>query len=200
MAKLYEITGDLLALENMLNSLEDENGEPREPTAEEMETMREWFNVSEKQLQEKFDSYCKFIKNLKITADNIESERKSYADELARLSRRAKAAENKARSVQSLLSWCFDVAGIKKYKSDLFSAQFQNSQKKVELQSTADVWSLPREYLKAPELDTTAIKDAIKDGELVQKEGAENYGKVFFKDGTLLKGVVVTTPQIFVIR
>jgi len=45
MAKLYDIAEDLLSLNDLMESLVDENGEPREPTEEEMQEMRKWFEV-----------------------------------------------------------------------------------------------------------------------------------------------------------
>ena len=74
MAKLYDIAEDLLSLNDLMESLVDENGEPREPTDEEMEEMRKWFEVTQEELQNKFDSYCKFIKNLKLSSENADSE------------------------------------------------------------------------------------------------------------------------------
>ena len=46
MSSLYEITGDMLALNELMESLVDENGEPREPTDEELEQMKQWFTGS----------------------------------------------------------------------------------------------------------------------------------------------------------
>ena len=200
MAKLYEIADDLLALNDLVESLVDENGEPRDPTDEEKEEMRKWFDVSKEELDNKFDAYCKFIKNLKLSAENADSERKNMKDEIDRLSRRAKAKENQAFSVQSLLRWNFERLGLKTFKTDLFSANLQNGQKSVSLASTADIKDIPDEFLKPRELDTTAVKNAIKDGLLIQKPEPENYGKVFTKDGEVIKGLMVIQPQNFIIR
>lgn len=200
MAKLYEICEDLLTLNDLMESLVDDNGEPREPTESEMEEMRKWFEVSQEELQNKFDSYCKFIKNLKLSSENADSERKNLKSELDRLSKRAKARENQRRAVQDLLRWNFERLGIKTYKSDLFSANIQNGQKQVTLSSTAKTETIPEEFLKPRELDTVAVKDALKDGLLTQKEGAENYGKVFNRDGEQIKGLVVIQGTNFIIR
>jgi hypothetical protein len=48
MAKLYDIAEDLLSLNDLMESLVDENGEPREPTEEEMQEMRKWFELHRK--------------------------------------------------------------------------------------------------------------------------------------------------------
>ena len=200
MAKLYDIAEDLLSLNDLLESLVDENGEPREPTEEEMQEMRKWFEVTQEELQNKFDSYCKFIKNLKLSSENADSERKNMKDELDRLAKRAKARENQRNAVQGLLRWNLERLGIKTFKSDLFTANIQNGQKQVSLASTAKIETLPEEFLKPRELDTVAVKDALKDGLLIQKEGAENYGKVFTRDGEEIKGLMVIQGTNFIIR
>ncbi len=200
MAKLYDIAEDLLSLNDLMESLVDENGEPREPTDEEIEEMRKWFEVTQEELQNKFDSYCKFIKNLKLSSENADSERKNMKDELDRLAKRAKARENQRNAVQGLLRWNLERLGIKTFKSDLFTANIQNGQKQVSLASTAKIETLPEEFLKPRELDTVAVKDALKDGLLIQKEGAENYGKVFTRDGEEIKGLMVIQGTNFIIR
>ena len=200
MAKLYDIAEDLLSLNDLMESLVDENGEPREPTDEEMQEMRKWFEVTQEELQNKFDSYCKFIKNLKLSSENADSERKNMKDELDRLAKRAKARENQRNAVQGLLRWNLERLGLKTFKSDLFTANIQNGQKQVSLASTAKIDELPAEYLKPRELDTVAVKDALKDGVLIQKEGAENYGKVFTREGEEIKGLLVIQGTNFIIR
>ena len=68
--KIYEITDDFKALQSLVESLVDEDGEPREPTEEEFETMKEWFQDTEAEFEAKFDNYCRFIKNLKMSAEH----------------------------------------------------------------------------------------------------------------------------------
>ncbi len=200
MAKLYDIAEDLLSLNDLIESLVDENGEPREPTDEEMQEMKKWFEVTQEELQNKFDSYCKFIKNLKLSSENADSERKNMKAEFDRLAKRAKARENQRNAVQGLLRWNLERLGIKTFKSDLFTANIQNGQKQVSLASTAKIETLPEEFLKPRELDTGAVKDALKDGVLTQKEGAENYGKVFTREGEEIKGLLVIQGTNFIIR
>jgi len=200
MAKLYDIAEDLLSLNDLIESLVDENGEPREPTEEEMQEMKKWFEVTQEEFQNKFDSYCKLIKNLKLSSENADSERKNMKDELDRLAKRAKARENQRNAVQGLLRWNLERLGIKTFKSDLFTANIQNGQKQVSLASTAKIEDIPAEYIKPRELDTVAVKDALKDGVLIQKEGAENYGKVFTREGVEIKGLMVIQGTNFIIR
>ncbi len=199
---MYEITGDLIGLKNLLDTFVDEEGNPREPTADEIETMKEWFDQSEEDFKGKFDNYCKFIKNLQIDSEIAKAEKDAYKKEIDRLSRRSKAFENRSKSVKNLLLWAMEKLRLEKngYKTSLFSAKLQNTQKSVVLQNGFNSFDIPREFLKAPELNTTAIKQALKDGVLIQKEGIENHGKVFYRNGNRLEGVSVLQGSALVIR
>lgn len=197
---MYEIGNEIRALAKLLESLVDEEGNPREPTPEEYEILKEWFKCTEEQFKAKFDSICKFIKNLKLSAENADNERKVYKSELDRLSRRSKAFNNRAKCVQDLLFWNMERIGMNKFSTDLFSAGIQNTKKCVKTYDGYDYSALPSEYLKPAEPDTKAIEQAIKDGELIQKEGAENYGKVFTKSGEVLPGIMYLGGSTLVIR
>ena len=96
-ATLYEITGDLIELNKLMENLVDENGEPREPTEKELETMKDWFTETYDEFKTKFDNYCKFIKNLKLSAENAESEKNNFKAENSRLTKRAKAYANREK-------------------------------------------------------------------------------------------------------
>lgn len=200
MASLYTITTDMESIFKLIESAVDENGEPRELTQEEQEIMKEWFSCSLEDFNVKFDSYCKLIKNYKIHAQNIDAERKSYKDELDRLSKRAKVCTNNADKLQEMLRWSMDVLNIKNKKTELFTANIQNTQMKVSQREGTTLENVPDVYLKPRELDTTAIKDAIKNGSLrVGTDGLE-YGKVFDADGNWIQGIFAIQGSTLVIR
>ena len=201
MPSLYEITGDLKSLNQLMESMVDEDGNPREPNEEELETMKEWFTCSIADFEKKFDNYCRFIKNLKIEATVADEERKACKSEIDRLSKRSKAFENRAKSVQGLMQFCMDSLKLKKYKTALFSAGMQNTQISIRPVEGGRLDKVPDEYLKPRELDTTAIKNAIKDGLLKQGDGTPlGETKLFFKDGTELKDVRWTQGETLVIK
>lgn len=199
---MYEITDDLIELNKLMDDIVDENGEPREPTEAELETMRDWFKTSEAEFKEKFDNYCKFIKNLQIEASVATAEKDAHKKEMDRLSKRSKAMENRAATVKNLLWWSMDKLGLSKegFKTSLFSAKEQNTKGAIVELTTYDYRKIPEEFLKQPELDRTAISQALKDGELIQKEGQENYGKMFFKNGEVLEGLSYVQGKALYIR
>ena len=199
---MYEITGDLIELNKLMDDIVDENGEPREPTEAELETMRDWFKTSEAEFKEKFDNYCKFIKNLQIEASVATAEKDAHKKEMDRLSKRSKAMENRAATVKNLLWWSMDKLGLSKegFKTSLFSAKEQNTKGSIVELTTYDYRKIPEEFLKQPELDKTAITQALKDGELIQKEGQENYGKIFLRNGEVLEGLSYVQGKALYIR
>lgn len=198
---LYEITGDLRALNELMESLVDENGEPREPTSEEFETMKQWFMEGEVSFKGKFDNYCKFIKNLKRSADTAEAERKSHKEEMERLSRRAKAFENRSKTVKELLRWCMERIELNKFKSDLFSANIQSvGGKVIDIELGADLSTLPEEYLLPREVNKSAILQDLKDGILQIGTEPLTQTRLFFKDGKRLPFINVHQPTTLVIR
>lgn len=201
---MYEISKDLLSLQDLLDNCVDDDGNPREPTEEEMETMKQWFNLSAADFQKKFDNYCRFIKNLKMEAEIIDNERKTYKAELDRLSARAKTANNKAKCIQSLLQYNMDIIHTKKFKSSFFTAGIQKSQISIEPLAGSSLKNVPEDYLKPRELDTTAIKQGIKSGALELREDDENplnRSKIFdVKTGKELPDIRWHKNEILVIR
>lgn len=201
MAALYEITGDILNIYALLDSLVDDNGEPREPTEAELETMKQWMAENIDDFKKKFDNCCRLIKNLRLAADNAEAAKKNFKAEGTRLTRRHKALENRARSVQELLRWNMERIALDKFKSDCFSANIQNiGGKVVSVASTVDTAEIPERYLKPREVDTAAILQDLKDGILEERDGIEKRTKVFAKGGGILPFIHVTQPSALVIR
>jgi hypothetical protein len=186
---MYEIVSDIKAIEILVESLVDEDGNRREPTEEEKETILKWIGESENAFYAKADNICKFVKNLQIEANIADAERKAHKDELDRLSRTANARENKARAVKGILHYAMDRLNLKKYKSALFSLNIQATAKTARMMSGKEV---PLEYAKPNELDSSKVKEALKDGSLIEKEGVlytirgENTGIAYLGGETLV--------------
>jgi hypothetical protein len=166
---MYEITQDMRALRGLIESLEDDEGNLREPSEDEKKTVLEWIGQTEDAFRQKADNICKFIKNLKIEADTAEAERKAHKEELDRLSRTAEAREHKADAVRAALHDAMNALKIKKYKSALFSVNVQNTAKSAKMISGSPV---PPEWAKPLELDGGKVKAALEEGSLTDIGGA----------------------------
>lgn len=198
---LYKITDDILQIYNLFDNAVDENGEPRDLTPEEAETLASWFKVSEDEFKTKFDSYCRLIKNFKITAENIDSERKSYKDELDRLSKRAKSAASHADRLKDALYTAMYAIKCDKFKSEFFTATIQNTADTIKPREGSDLNNVPEKYLKPRELNTTAIREDIKKGILRIGTDGEEYGKVFDTETNMpVVGVFACKHETLVIR
>jgi len=197
---MYAITEDIKAISDLMSGFVDDDGEPREPTPEEFEELKELFTESEAEFTRKFDSYCKFIKNLKLQADEITDEKNRINKESKRLVKREKAFINRAKSVQDLLRYNMQCLGMKTFKTSLFSATEQNQKYNVSIQSTFDVSKVPEEFLKPKEVSKSAIQTAFELGNLIQKEGIENRGKLFYPNGEQLEGIIYLQGSALVLR
>lgn len=191
--KMYEITEDLRAIDELFNSAVDENGQPRELTDEEKQFLTECFSNSKEDFEEKFDSYGKYLAILKAQAEAADGERKAMKNEMDRLSARAKAYTNRRDSIKSYLFFNMQNLGIEKYKTSLFSANVQLSP--ISVSCIGNVDKLPEDFLKPREADTTAIKKAIKDGEIVVTDSGDLY-----YDGEKMEGLKAEKNKILVIR
>lgn len=198
---LYTISENLKAVSELMAAAVDEEGEPRDLTDAEKLQLAEWFQQDAEALDEKLTNYGKFFKNLKISAETIDGERKAHKTELDRLARRAKAMENRADALKYAVKFAFDNMGIERHKTELFSFYKQKTPLKIAEFLGNGLKDVPEEYLKPRELDTAKIRQAIKDGLLrVGTEGLDR-GKVYdVKTGLPLTGVVATEGETLVIR
>ena len=190
--KMYEITSDLAAIDELFNSAVDENGEPRPLTPEEEEFLKNELTCSSEQFAGKFDSYCGYMADLKRQSEEADGKRKSWKSEIDRLSARSKAFLNRRDSMKNYLFFNMKSLGIEKYKTSLFSAGVQATP--LSVTNNGKLKNIPEEFLKPRELNTTAIKDAIKDGSIKVIDG-----DLYF-NGEQLDGVRAEKGETLVIR
>lgn len=193
--KLYEITDDVKAVYDLFQSAVDDEGNPRPLTEDEEKYLQECFNVSKDDFEKKFDSYGKFMANLKLEADNAEAERKNFKAEMDRLSSRAKAYENRRERVKAYLFYAMQNIGIDKFKSSLFSANVQSSPLSVEVVDSSTVKAIPDKFLKPREVNLVAVKEGIKNGTIIVTDS----GKLFY-EGEVMPGLMAKRNKILVIR
>ncbi len=122
-----------------------------EETGEIMNTMQ--LDELEMARDEKAENVALFVKNLRAEAEAIKAEEKALAS-------RRRQTERKAESLAEYLQYCLDGD---KLRTPKVAVSYRKSQR-VECD---DIGAVPEKYLrfKAPELDKTAIKEALKHGE-----------------------------------
>ena len=147
MANIYELTQDYLRL---LEMAEDPELDP--------EVIADTFEGIEGELEIKAENYAKVMKNLEgdIAALKAEEER---------LAKKRKAIENNIKRMKGTLQEAMELTGKTKFKTDLFSFGIQKNAPSVVIDA-ADIRDIPEDYLKfkEPEVDKTAIKNAINAG------------------------------------
>lgn len=105
----------------------------------------------------KIENVCLWIKNLKAEAEALKAEKDAFAE-------REKAAKNKMESLKRYISGYLDGAKFE-------TARVKVSFRKSETLEVSDINGIPDEFLrfKEPEVDKTALKNALKSG--MQFEG-----------------------------
>ncbi|MEL3900718.1 MAG: siphovirus Gp157 family protein [Treponema phagedenis] len=205
----YEVSADFNALFKLVQEATTEDGEERDFNEEDKKILEEFFKELEPQFEQKFDGCCKFFKNLQYQSDLAKSEKDAFKAEMDRLQKRSKAFENRAASFKMYIWTCMQKLGLAKngFKTALFSAKEQATAGAVNtLAGLYDYKNIPEKFLKEPELDKAAIKEALKDGTLFQKDEKEfplSRGKLYFmQDGKEqeLKGVSFLKGTTFIIR
>lgn len=161
MASIYELTGTMLQLMDMLY---DEDIDEKELLAA-CETV-------ELQIEDKADGYAKILKNMDADIKGLQTEER-------RLKERRQSLEHRKTRLEYNLEQSMKAIGKTKFKTDLFSFNIQKNPAKAEVKNEQAFieWCEKngRDDLlrfKGPEINKTALKDAIlKDGEVI--DGAE---------------------------
>lgn len=146
MASLYQLTGDLLTLQRMI-----EDGVDPEVLQDTIDSI----NIA---LEDKLDGYAKVIRNTQSDVDGLDAE-------IKRLTARKKSMENNIgrmkQAVEATLNTVeADEKGVKRVKTDKFTFSFRKS-------STVEVdeSKVSRYYIKTKtEVDKAAIKKILAIG------------------------------------
>ena len=140
--KLYELTGDLIELENL--DLDDES------IADTLEAVKGEFSD-------------KAVAILKFT-ENMNSDIDSLSHEIKRLQERKKVFENRKKRIREYLLYNMEKSGINKIECPYFTASIRKGSESVEVESSE---LLPDEYItvQVSEVpDKNAIKRDLKAG------------------------------------
>ncbi len=153
MSSLYELTGDWLKLQDMLES-EDFDKETIETTIECMEY----------EIEIKANNYGKLIKNLEINKKSIEGTKKAIQEEIKRLNNKEKAIENKIRFLKENLGNTMRIMKKNKIKTEFFTFYFTKT-KKVNILDNEK--ALNSKYIRNnPEIDKIRLLKAMENGEI----------------------------------
>ena len=148
MTSLYELTSDYM---NLLELAED-------PDIDEQAFMDTLAGI-EGALEDKADNYAKVMRMLDGDALAIREEEK-------RLESRRKAIEGNIKRLKSALQYAMETTGKTKFKTQLFSFSIGKNPASV-VMDKYDIEDIPERFLKYkdPEIDRTALKNAIKAGD-----------------------------------
>lgn len=148
MATLYELTSEYMEL---LTLAEDPDTDPQ-AFADTLEGLTG-------EIEDKADNYAKVLRMLDGDAQAIH-------DEERRLRARREAIENSIKRMKQMLQYMMEATGKTKIKTQLFSFSIGKNPASV-VMDEYDIENIPERFLKYkdPEIDRTAIKNAIKAGD-----------------------------------
>lgn len=134
--KLYELTGEMLSLENLdLDS----------------DTLNDTLESLSGEFNDKAVAVLKFTENMNSDIDSL-------SHEIKRLQERKKVFENRKKKLREYLLYNMEKSGISKIECPFFTASIRKGVESVEIESQCD---LPDEYVKV-EVIESADKNAIK--------------------------------------
>lgn len=144
---LYEITGDVLELQEMLMC--DPENQAIQDTLESLEG----------ELEIKATAYCRVIKNM-------ESNLEGFKSEIDRLQRKKKNLENSIQRLKDALFNSMKATGKDKIKDELFTIRIQNNA--PQLPKDLKVEQVPIDYLieRQYDIDKRALLNDIKAGKV----------------------------------
>lgn len=152
MTALYEITGEIRSLLDMLDAL-DKDDQPEVETA-----IRDTLEAIQMEFSEKSEAIVKVAKSMQSDIDAIDAEVK-------RLQGRKKIISNRKDGLTTYLMRQMQASEIKKVATSLFTITLVNGTDKVEI---ADESALPDYFLRVKtdiSADKIALAKALKEGQ-----------------------------------
>ena len=177
--KLYEMSADFAELFDNYDAIVnieftpdgkggflDDDGNPVDPEERRREMQQAWFDTLDGMEQE----LVRKAENVAVYIKNMEAEAKTLKTEEDRLKARRQAKENAAKRMREYLMDCMKQANISKIDEPRAIISLRNNPESVEISDENDFISWANEdhdeYLryKAPEINKTAVKNALKSG------------------------------------
>lgn len=169
MSTLFELSDEILNVEQMLESLDGENEDM-------VAVIDEYLAGIRGDLNQKLDNYAAFIREL-------EARSAARKDEADRLASRAKVDYNKAVRLKDCLRWYFLTHDVKSIETPRFRLTLAANGGKLPILLTLPVEELPSQYVietVSHKANTDAIRAALEGG-------AEIPGVEFGERGTSLR-------------
>jgi phosphotransferase system IIB component len=143
MSNLYELTGDILALQSMLEDSVDD-----QVLLDTLEAVQGEYDV-------KMESYAKLIKNLEVDMDALKNEAKRLTD-------KRKVLENNITRLKKAMFDSMKATGKDKVKGQVFTIAIQKNGGKLPVIVDVDVKELPDNLVKVVESpDLEAMYDEL---------------------------------------
>ena len=150
---LYDITGDVLQLQELLESDE----------VVDTELLKDVLADTTEDYEIKLEAYAKVIKNLSANVDAIKAE-------VDRLTTRKKALENNITALKNRMYESMKATGTTKVKGDIFTISIQKNGGRIPVIVDVDTSALPDELVKIeekPDIDAiTAYLEKNPDSKL----------------------------------
>ena len=147
MSRLYEITGNILALQELLeNPLDNED------------ILKDTLEAVQGEYEQKIESYCKVIKN-------IDADIQAIKTEVTRLNEKKKVLENNIDRLKKAMFDSMKATNINSVKTGVFNVSIQRNGGKLPVVVDVDTAYLPKELIKVVESpDLEAIAKLIDSG------------------------------------
>lgn len=145
---LYELTD---SFKQVLELAQDPSIDPQ--------AIKDTLEGIEGEIEYKADGYAKVIKELEGDSDKLDAEVK-------RLTERKQVLQNNIKNMKQSLTVAMQTTGKTKFKTDLFSFNVQKNPPSLKID---DDTKIPKEFYipQEPKVDTTAIKELLKKGEVL---------------------------------
>ena len=147
MSSLYEVTGNILALQELLESpLDDED------------VLKDTLEAVQGEYEAKIEAYCKVLKN-------IDADIEAFKMEAKRLNEKAKTLENNRDRLKKAMFDSMKATNTTKIKAGVFNVAIQRNGGKLPVIVDVDTAYLPKELVKVVESpDLEAIAKLIDSG------------------------------------
>ena len=147
MSRLYEITGNILALQELLeNPLDNED------------ILKDTLEAVQGEYEQKIESYCKVIKN-------IDADIQAIKTEVTRLNEKKKVLENNIDRLKKAMFDSMKATNTTNIKTGVFNVAIQRNGGKLPVIVDVDTAYLPKELIKVVESpDLEAIAKLIDSG------------------------------------